>query len=157
MMSKTNLLCTTSLLAGMIALMTGFILHIPYGANGGYIHLGDALIFVAATILPRPYAIAAALIGAGLADLLTAPMWLPATLIIKLILVLIIQKSTNLFSCFMVAFVTVGGYYLAEALLFGSFVTPFISIPGNLIQALGSLAIYFFILKSKMIQPKMAK
>ena len=49
------------------------------GFNGGYIHLGDALIYLAAVLLPAPYAMAAGAIGGGLADLLTAPVWAPAT------------------------------------------------------------------------------
>ena len=70
----------TGLFAAMITLMTAYICHIPYGANGGYIHFGDALIYIAAVLLPRPYALAAAAIGGGLADLLTAPMWAPCLL-----------------------------------------------------------------------------
>ena len=75
---KTNnrpaaLITVTGLFAAMIALMTAYIFHIPYGANGGYIHFGDALIYIAAILLPRPYALAAAAIGGGLADLMTAP------------------------------------------------------------------------------------
>ena len=53
----------TGLFAAMITLMTAYICHIPYGANGGYIHFGDALIYIAAVLLPRPYALAAAAIG----------------------------------------------------------------------------------------------
>lgn len=83
-----TLLTVTGLFAAIITLMTAYICHIPYGANGGYIHFGDALIYVAAVILPRPYAMAAAAIGGGLADLLTAPMWAPATIIIKMLITL---------------------------------------------------------------------
>lgn len=66
-MKTTNrpaaLITVTGLFAAMIALMTAYIFHIPYGANGGYIHFGDALIYIAAVLLPRPYALAAAAIG----------------------------------------------------------------------------------------------
>ena len=90
---KTNnrpaaLITVTGLFAAMIALMTAYIFHIPYGANGGYIHFGDALIYIAAVLLPRPYALAAAAIGGGLADLMTAPMWAPATILIKMLITL---------------------------------------------------------------------
>lgn len=149
---KSTLLCMTGLLSAMITLMTGFILHIPYGANGGYIHFGDALIFVAASILPKSYAITAALIGAGLADLLTAPMWMPATLIIKLLLVLpftnqgdSLLTKRNLIAPFFGIPVTISGYYIAEVILFGSLAAPLASVPGNLIQAGGSIIIYYFI------------
>ena len=36
----------------------------------GYVHLGDGIIFLAATLLPMPYAICAAAIGASFADLM---------------------------------------------------------------------------------------
>lgn len=51
-------LTLTGLFAAMITLMTAYIFHIPYGANGGYIHFGDTLIYLAAILLPKPYAIA---------------------------------------------------------------------------------------------------
>lgn len=57
----TSKLVTTGLFAAMITMMTAYIFHIPYGANGGYIHFGDALIYLGAVFLPRPYALAAAL------------------------------------------------------------------------------------------------
>lgn len=85
---KTGEIVVTGLFAAMITVMTAFICHIPYGANGGYIHFGDAVIYLAAAFLPKPYALAAAAIGGGLADLLTAPMWAPATVIIKMLIVL---------------------------------------------------------------------
>lgn len=150
--NRSTLLCVTGLFAAMITLMTGFILHIPYGTNGGYVHFGDAFIYIAASMLPRPYAIAAALIGAGLADLLTAPIWMPATIIIKFLLVLLFTNQgnqllvkRNMFAPILAIPVTVIGYYIAEALLFGSFITPAASIPGNIIQGAGSIAIYYFI------------
>lgn len=83
-----TLLTTTALFAAMVTLMTAYIFHIPYGTNGGYVHFGDALIYLAAVLLPRPYAVCAAVIGGGLADLLTAPMWAPATMIIKALITL---------------------------------------------------------------------
>lgn len=73
----------TGLMAAMITLMTAYICHIPIGLNGGYLHFGDSLIYLAAALLPTPYALAAAAIGGGLADLLTVPLWLPATIVIK--------------------------------------------------------------------------
>lgn len=143
-------LCITGLLAAMITLMTAFILHIPYGANGGYIHIGDALIYISAVILPKPYAIAAAVIGGGLADLLTAPMWFPATVIIKPLLVLAFTSNSSKLFCHrnciapvIAAVISISGYYLAEGLLFGSFITPLASISGNVIQAIGSAVIFF--------------
>ena len=149
---STTLICMTGLLTAMITLMTAFIFHIPYGSHGGYIHFGDALIYIAAILLPRPYALAAAMIGSGLADLITAPLWLPATVLIKGLMVLCFSSTDtpllstrNKMAPLFAAVICIGGYYLAEAILFGSFVTPVLAIPGNMIQSFGSWIIFLVI------------
>ncbi len=93
-----RLLTTTALFAAAITVMTAYMLHIPL-PTGGYIHLGDALIYLAACLLPVPYAAAAAAIGAGLADLLTAPMWVLPTLVIKAVLVLFFTSKSERILC----------------------------------------------------------
>ena len=143
--TKTTVLLTlTGLFASMITVMTAYIFHVPYGANGGYIHFGDALIYVAAVILPRPYALAAAAIGGGLADLLTAPMWAPATIIIKMLIVLPFTSQTgklltkrNIIAPFLSALLSAAGYYLADSLLFGAFGALLASLTGSAIQSGG--------------------
>ena len=71
---QIRLLTTTALFAALITIFTAYIGHVPVGTNGGYIHFGDSLIYIAAAVLPMPYAFAAGAIGGGLADLLTAPI-----------------------------------------------------------------------------------
>ena len=88
-------LTVTAVLAALITLMTAYICHVPVGANGGYVHFGDALIYIAAAILPLPYACAAGAIGGGMADLLTAPVWAPATIIIKMLICLPFSSKAN--------------------------------------------------------------
>lgn len=147
-----TLLTTTALFAAMITLMTAYIFHIPYGANGGYIHFGDALIYLAAVLLPRPYAVCAAAIGGGLADLLTAPMWAPATILIKALITLPFTSRhphvinwQNVVAPIFAALMSIVGYYLAEGLIFGSFATAAASALGNLIQGVGSMIIFFIL------------
>lgn len=156
MRNRTSKITTAGLFAAMITVMTAYICHIPYGANGGYIHFGDTLIYMAAVFLPRPYALAAAAIGGGAADLLTAPMWVPATIIIKTLITLPftskegkILTKRNIAAPFIAAPITAAGYYLAEGILFGSFKTALISFPGSLIQSGGS-AVIFLILGASM-------
>lgn len=84
---STRFLVTTALFSAAIAATTAYVLHIPL-PTGGYIHVGDALIYLAACLLPTPWAIAAGAIGGALADLLTAPMWAPATMVIKALICL---------------------------------------------------------------------
>ena len=54
-------LVTAALFAAAITVVTAYLLHIPI-PTGGYIHLGDTLIYLAACLLPVPYAAAAAAI-----------------------------------------------------------------------------------------------
>ena len=156
MKNNTSKLTMTGLFAAMITVMTAYICHIPYGANGGYIHFGDALIYMAAVFLPRPYALGAAAIGGGMADLLTAPMWAPATIIIKMLIALPftsregrILTRRNIAAPFVAAVVSAAGYYLAEGILFGSFIAPLASIAGSAVQSGGS-AVIFLLLAAAM-------
>ena len=149
---KIKNLTLTGLMAALITLFTAFVLHIPTGVNGGYIHLGDALIYLSAALLPWPYAMAAGAIGGGLADLLTAPMWAPATVIIKILIVIPFTShgskllvKRNLIAPVIAMVITVSGYYIADVILFGKEAAFLISVTSNGIQGLGS-AVVFYIL-----------
>lgn len=142
----------TAVFAAMITLMTAYIFHIPTGMNEGYIHFGDALIYVAAAILPLPYACAAGAIGGGLADLLTAPVWAPATIIIKMMICLPftakgnkIVTGRNIAALFAAFILTAAGYYLAEGIMFGFHAAFLTSVSGSMVQSGGS-AIAFLII-----------
>lgn len=150
--AKMRYLTLTGLMAAMITMMTAYICHIPIGVNGGYIHFGDSIIYLAAVLLPTPYALAAAAIGGGLADLMTAPMWAPATIIIKMLITIpFTNKSAKIITlrniiATVIAYLITGiGYFIAEYIIFGSFGSALIaSLSGNLIQSVGS-AIFFII------------
>lgn len=150
-LSKVRYLTMTGLMATLITIMTAYICHIPIGMNGGYIHFGDSLIYLAAVLLPRPYALAAAAIGGGMADMLTAPIWAPATIIIKMLIVLpFSNKSTkivtprNVFATVVAYFISGFSYFIAEYILFGSWAVLLVSMAGSLIQSGGS-AIFFVV------------
>ena len=141
-----------ALFAALISVFIAFLFHIPIkiGANTAYLHFGDVFIFLAASMLPTPYAIAAAGIGGGLGDLFCGGAeWIPFTVIIKILVALAFTSKTpkmlckrNIFALFTALLVTVGGYYLAEALLFGNWVSPVLSIWGNVVQIVGSAVLY---------------
>ena len=142
-------LTVTAVFAALITLFTAYIFHVPVGMNSGYVHLGDALIYLAAAILPLPYACAAGAIGGGLADLLTAPVWAPATIIIKILICLpFSSKGTklvtkrNVIALFLAFFISGTGYYLAEGIMFGFEVAFLTSISGSLVQSGGSAVVF---------------
>jgi len=151
----------TSLFAAIIAVTTAYILHIPVGTNGGYIHVGDCFIYLAACFLPLPYAMLAGAIGGGLADLLTAPMWILPTVIIKALLTIPFTSKTekilttrNVIALFIGAAITCGGYYIAESIMFGNWKAPLASMGFSLIQASGS-GILFVIVSAALDKVKM--
>ena len=150
---KENLrpLMTASLFAAAVTVMTAYMLHIPL-PTGGYIHLGDALIYLAACLLPVPYAAAAAAIGAGLADLLTAPMWVLPTLVIKAVIVLFFtNKGERLLCRRNLAAVVIAGlfspaaYALAGCAMTGTMAAFVPQVLGTLIQGIGSGALFIVI------------
>ena len=150
--TKVSCLTATGFMAALITIMTAYICHVPVGMNGGYIHFGDSLIYLAAVLLPRPYALAAAAIGGGMADLLTAPMWAPATIIIKMLIVLpFSNKSTkivtprNVCATIISYFISGISYFLADYILFGTWSVLFVSMAQSLIQSGGS-TLFFVIL-----------
>lgn len=148
-MTKTKKITITGIMAALIMIMTAYSLHIPIGANGGYLHFGDAIIYLTASILPTPYALTAAAIGSGLADLFTAPMWLPATIIIKMLIVIpfscksakIITKR-NCFATVFAYFISGFGYFFAEFLLFETWSVFPVSIGQTLFQSVGSAIVF---------------
>mgnify|MGYP003339844058 CR=1 FL=1 len=90
---KLHNIVLTGLFSAIIFVFTAYI-HIPSGS--GYTHAGDGLIYLAACILPTPYAAASAAIGGALADGLAGfPVWIPATIAIKSVTVLFFTSKTS--------------------------------------------------------------
>lgn len=137
---KIRLLVLTGLFAAVICLFTAYICHIPMGANGGYLHFGDTLIYVAAALLPQPYA------------LLAAPMWAPATILIKALITLPFTWKGRKLLCtrnriapFVSWILSTIGYYLAEGLLFGQYAALITSVMGSALQSGGSLLFFYLV------------
>ena len=145
---KLRLLCLAALFAGAIAVTTAYLLHIPI-PTGGYIHLGDALIYLAACLLPAPYAVGAAMVGAGLADLLTAPLWVVPTLLIKALVALLFTSRGPRLLCprngaalLLACLLSPAAYGLAACLLLGGVNAFWPQFLGTLVQAVGSGAVF---------------
>lgn len=144
-------LVTAALFAAAITVMTAYMLHIPI-PTGGYIHLGDALIYLAACLLPTPYAAAAAAVGAGLADLLTAPVWVLPTLAIKAVVVLFFTNKgekllcrRNLAAIVIAGLFSPAAYALAGCAMAGTMAAFVPQFLGTLVQGIGSGALFLVI------------
>lgn len=150
-------LVVAAVFAALIAVMTAYI-KFNTGINEGYLHFGDSMIYLASCILPLPYAMLAAAIGGGLADILAgAAVWAPFTAIIKacnaLPFALVytckwtkspnrLLNKTTAFMPIVSGLITIFGYLLAEGLLY-TFPSAWTSVPFSIIQAVGSAIIYY--------------
>ena len=160
---KTRNLVITALFAALIYVITAF-LHIPTGFNGGYIHLGDILIYLSAVLLPTPYAMISAAIGAGLSDALSGGMlWVLPTIIIMPVMVLFFTSKVNNIICkrnisavFLAGIVGWFGYYLAGAIISGNFIAPLATFFMELIQPRAS-GIIFLMLSYSLDRIKIRK
>ena len=137
-----------ALFAAMIFVLTFFV-KVPTGI--GYIHLGDLAIYLAASMLPTPYAIGAAAIGGGLSDFVCGyGIYIPVTMVIKALLALCFscKKDTiinvrNMIAVLICCGITVGGYFAFEIFYYGA--GAFGSLLPNLLQAAGSGVLYIII------------
>ncbi len=91
--AKVKKIVLTGLFSALIFVFTAYI-HVPTGA--GYTHAGDGLIYLSASLLPMPYAIASAVIGGVLADGLSGfPIWIPATVVIKALTAMFFSNKSD--------------------------------------------------------------
>ena len=145
--NKIKYMCIAGVLTALVFVVTAY-LHIPM--YNGYIHFGDGIIYLAACLLPLPYAVAVGAGGALLSDCVTGfAIWAPASVIIKALTTLLFssKKDTiinirNSLVLLPAAILCAGGYYLYEALLYGNFVAPLASISSNIIQSIASSIVF---------------
>lgn len=149
---KTRIMVMTALFAALIFVATR--INIPLGINNRIIHVGDAAIYLAACILPMPYAMISGAIGAGLSDFMTpgGAIWVIPTMMIKPLLVPFFTSQTgkfiskrNLLATVLSGIVGLVGYVLAEGILFGNFISPIIGLPASSLQAIGSAVVFIAI------------
>lgn len=123
---------------------TAFInIRLPIQANGGLVHLGNVPLFVAAVIFGKKTGCVAGAVGMGLFDLLSGwVMWAPFTFVIVGLMGLVvgfITENRKGFGWCVLAFVAalaikLAGYYIAEGIIYGNWIAPATSIPGNIVQ-----------------------
>ncbi|MER1957791.1 MAG: ECF transporter S component [Solibacillus sp.] len=146
--NKTFQIILSAMLISLVFVSTLFLnIRLPIAANGGLVHLGSAMLFIISIIFgPKKGAIAGAF-GMGLFDLVSGwTLWAPFTFIARGLQGYVIGKIAwsfhrqgnyvllNSFAIIISIPVMLTGYYICEAILFQSWIIPFTSIPGNLVQ-----------------------
>ena len=146
MNKSIKIMLITALFMAMTAVLTLF-LKIP--VPNGYIHVGDSVIYLAACILPFPYALIAAGVGGALADMLGGYIiWIIPTLIIKMLNTLPFTSKCeriltvrNALTAVVSGLITIVGYCIASGIIYGR-AAAIASIIGSAVQAAGSAVLF---------------
>ena len=163
--SKELDMVITAMFIALTFVITGYInIRIPFlASNGGLIHLGNVPLFIAAAVYGKRTGAIAGAVGMGLFDLLGPwATWAPFTFIIcgliGYVFGLITEKHSSkpflIVAVFAAAVIKVVGYYIAEIILYGNFIAPVTSIPGNLVQIFvaGIIAVPIIIILKKALK-----
>lgn len=141
----------TAMFTAMIFVLTRFV-SVPVAT--GYVHFGDALVYLVASVMGGPWAFFAAAVGEALADVTAGCVsYAPATLIVKALIalpfVLSCKKSDKILTpltallTIPAGVITVGGYFVADLIIDKAYAV--VNIPGNIIQAVGSAVLFIVI------------
>ena len=157
MKANTYRVVMTALMMCIIMIAILFV-RVPIPFTQGYVHLGDAMIFLSVLILGWKYGAIAAALGGMLGDIVGGfAVWAPWTFGIKGIMALIMggiitafmksgsAKKTGevtrgrMIAAEVTAMVVSGafmvaGYYFAEGILYGNWAAPVLGIPWNIGQ-----------------------
>ncbi|MEF9921398.1 MAG: ECF transporter S component [Anaerovoracaceae bacterium] len=145
--STTYTVVINGLFIALIFVATWLInIRLPFIGSGGLIHLGNVPLFVGAMMYGRKTGAITGAFGMALFDLFSGwTAWAPFTFVIVGLMGytigLISEKKPfkkayicNIFAVIMAIAIKIVGYYFTEVILFGNWITPLGSIPGNIIQ-----------------------
>ena len=140
---STKDMVLTGMGIALVFVATLFInLRLPIG-QGGLIHLGNVPLFLFAILFGKKTGAIAGAFGMGLFDLMGGwTPWAPATFMIVGLMGytvgLVAERNDStagyVLAVVLACVIKVAGYYVAEALIYGNWVQPVLSIPGNLMQ-----------------------
>ena len=143
-LSSVQFLTITAAFVALTYIFTAFInVKLPIAANGGLIHLGNVPLFICAILFGKKSGALAGGIGMGLFDLLSGwTAWAPFTFVIVAIMGYVVGAITekhhglgfDALAIVAACVIKVVGYYIAEGIIYGNWIAPFTSIPGNLVQ-----------------------
>ncbi|MBP2636172.1 MAG: hypothetical protein H6Q72_2079 [Firmicutes bacterium] len=142
--AQTKQLVYAALGIALVFVCTVFVnIRLPIAANGGLIHLGNVPLFIFAILFGRWFGAVAGGIGMALFDVMGGWfLWAPFTLVIVGLMgytIGAICDKRQTLTAYVLALVAaclikVVGYYGAEGIIYGNWLAPMASIPGNLIQ-----------------------
>ena len=145
--NKTMTLVIDAMFIALVFTATWLInIRLPLVGSGGLIHLGNVPLFIGAMLFGRKTGAISGAFGMALFDVVSGwTAWAPFTFVIVgamgYVIGWIAEKKpfkmvmvNHVLSVILAIAIKVAGYYFAEVILYGNWITPMGSIPGNVIQ-----------------------
>lgn len=153
--SRTRATAVNGISIALVFLATAFInIRLPIAANGGLIHLGNVPLFLAAAIFGKKTGAISGAFGMALFDIMSGwTLWAPFTFVTVGLMGYAVGKITENRDCSIYMYllaalaaliIKITGYYAAEAVIYGNWLAPVYSIPGNVLQV-GIAAVIFLL------------
>lgn len=144
----TKDLIITAMCIALVFVATLFLnIRLPISVNGGLVHLGTAMLFITTLLFGPKKGMIIGAVGMGLFDLFSGwTMWAPFTFVTRGLQAWIVGTIAysayrnansipfNVMGILVSVPVMLAGYYLCEGIIFGNWIAPATSIPGNLLQ-----------------------
>lgn len=146
----------SGLFIAMVFIATMFInIRLPISVNGGLIHFGNVILFTISIVFGKRKGAVAGAFGMCLFDIVSGwTPWAPFTFIIRGVMGYMTGSIANsrgrdgksfvfnLLAVIVSGIWMLAGYYIAEVILYGNWLTPLTSVPGNIAQlVLGLLSL----------------
>ena len=158
-LSSVQFLTITAAFVALTYIFTAFInVKLPIAANGGLIHLGNVPLFLAAIIFGKKTGALSGAFGMGLFDLFSGwTAWAPFTFVVVGLMGFSVGAITEkkkgfgwkVVAILVACVIKIVGYYIAEGIIYGNWITPASSIPGNLLQV-GVAAVIVLIIAGQL-------
>lgn len=145
--NKTMTLVIDAMFIALVFTATWLInIRLPLAGSGGLIHLGNVPLFIGGMLFGRRTGAIAGAFGMAIFDLMSGwTAWAPFTFVIVgamgYVIGWIAEKKpfkiamvNHVLSVILAIIIKVAGYYFAEVILYGNWIAPIGSIPGNIIQ-----------------------
>ncbi|MDY5436183.1 ECF transporter S component [Peptostreptococcus porci] len=157
----TKDLVECALLTALIFVATRFInITLPISMKGGLIHLGTGMLFISSIVFGEKKGAISGAFGMAIFDILSGwAVWAPFTFVIRGIMGYMLGKIShingkngnsivaNIIAMLISTIWMIIGYYFTEVILYGNWITPFTSMPGDLAQGIVGAIIALPIIK----------
>lgn len=162
---KTRSLTVTAMFIALTFIFTSFVnIRLPIAANGGLVHLGNVPLFICAILFGKKSGAISGAVGMALFDILSGwTAWAPFTFIICGLMGYVVGAIThkhtgfkfNILALFAACAIKIVGYYIAEGFIYGNWIAPITSIPGNIVQiAVASVIVLLVVEKLRILSIK---